>query len=130
MTTKPTNAVLTGRTVNVKPSVQPLKTVQVNKDRPDSRGNQGQGQQKALTALKSENAQLKKGMDNMQIMSEVKYLRANVESLKKSLVGRDLTIAGLQREINALKEQLEVQAGAADIPTGPGATSPALDTAT
>jgi predicted RNase H-like nuclease (RuvC/YqgF family) len=126
MTTKPTNAVLTGRTVNVKPSVQPLKTVQVNKDRPDPRGNQGQGQQKALTALKSENAQLKKGMDNMQIMAEVKYLRSNVESLKKSLAGRDLTIAGLQREIAELKAQAEVAQDAANMPTGPGATSPDL----
>lgn len=104
------SAVLTGRTVNVKPSTQPLKVVtnnDVNRRRPAPEQRRAdQANQKFIDSLKQENSQLKKGLDNTQIMSELKYVRSQVESLKKSLAARDVTIAEQKREIAALKEQL------------------------
>lgn len=127
-----TNAVLTGRTVNVKPSPKPLKSVQVNARRPaPEQRRQDQQNQRQEAALRTENAQLKKGIDNTQIMTELKYTRSQVESLKKSLAQRDTEIASLKAkiakqdtEIGTLVAELDAKDAAANGPVGPGATSP------
>lgn len=119
---------------NRRPAAEQQRVDQVNK--------------RLVETLKHENADLKKGQNNLQTVTELKYVKARISSLELQIVGKNTEIATLKAkleqadkdakinqetierqglELQRLEEQLEVQAGAADIPQGPGATSPAID---
>lgn len=137
-------AVLTGRTVNVKPGPKPLVPVNIRRPAPEQRRVE-QSNQKLVSTLKQELNQAKKGLDNMQVMTELKYVRSQVESLKKSLHQRDVMIADLKSQLEEKLKTIDNQEAeltnlkrdvdearnmvidSMNNPTGPGATSPALD---
>lgn len=102
-------------------------------------------QQRALDSLKRENLDLKKGQNNLQTVTELKYVKARISSLETQIVGKNTEIATLKKELTdamrlvgqqeltiknletQIEHQLETAIDAANNPTGPGATSPALD---
>lgn len=120
---------------------RPKSTTTVNRPQDQKQAPRNDGLQRVVTALKQEILDLKKGQNNLQSVTELKYIKGRVSSLEKSLAERDGTIATLRRELAealgnvAQKEQqivtLALDAGsaqdAANNPVGPGATS--LDTA-
>lgn len=64
------------------------------------------GLQRVVAALKQEIVDLKRGQNNLQSVTELKYVKGRVSSLEKSLSDRDGTIATLRRENEELKAKL------------------------